>query len=297
MAEGCAWVDGSYVPISEARIPILEAGFLRSDVTYDVVAVWRGKFFRLEDHLGRFETACRAIRLTPPMPRREIREILLEVVRRSGLRDAYVEMIVSRGVPSPGQRDLRGFQPRFYAYAIPYVSIAGCDQPRPGTGVIIARDVRRTPPGAIDPTVKNFQWGDFTRGLLEAYDRGAWLPILTDGDGKITEGPGFNVFVVADGGLHTPARGVLLGITRRTVVEIAREDGLDVEVHDVRTSLLYRAEEIFLTSTAGGLIPVATLDGEPVGRRCPGPITSSIREKYWAWHDDPRFATPVDYAA
>lgn len=295
LGRGCAWIDGSYVPMSEARISILDAGFLRSDLTYDVVAVWKGKFFRLENHLDRFEKGCTGIRVRPPLARDQMRQILIEVVRRSGLRDAYVEMIVSRGIPSPGQRDLRRFAPQFFAYAIPYQSIVGLDEPGTGTDVVVARDVRRTPPDAIDPTVKNFQWGDFTRGILEAYDRRAWLPILTDGDGKLTEGPGFNVFVVADRILHTPARGVLEGITRRTVMEIAAEVGLDVEVHDVPTSMIYRAAEIFLTSTAGGVVPVATLDGEAVGNECPGPITGRILETYWAWHDDPRFATPVAY--
>jgi branched-subunit amino acid aminotransferase/4-amino-4-deoxychorismate lyase len=155
--------------------------------------------------------------------------------------------------------------------------------------------VRRTPSGAVDATVKNFQWGDLIRALFEAYDRGAWLPILTDGDGKITEGPGFNVFVVKDDRIHTPARGVLLGITRRTAIEIAEHEGFTVEVDDLPTSLVYEADEIFLTTTAGGIIPVRHLDGEPVGTSAPGPITTRIRETYWAWHDDPRFCTVVSY--
>jgi branched-chain amino acid aminotransferase len=293
--EGCAWIDGQYMPISEARISILDTGFTRSDLTYDVVGVWDGKFFRLEDHLDRLEKACRAIRLRLPMPRERMREIVTEVVALSGLRNAYAAMIVSRGVPAPGERDPRRFQPRFYSYAIPYIWVVRPEQQEVGTDVIVARDVRRTPPGAIDPAVKNYQWGDFIRGLFEAYDRDARLAILTDGDGKVTEGPGFNVFVVMDGCLHTPARGVLLGITRKTVIEIAEDDGLTVEIDDLPTSMLYRADEIFLTSTAGGVMPVRQLDGRPVGTRCPGPITTRIREQYWAWHSDPRFVTAVDY--
>src|SRR5207247_5915673 len=113
-AAGCAWIDGEYVPIGEARIPILDVGFVRSDLTYDVVGVWQGRFFRLEDHLDRLERGCRKIRLAPPKSRDELREILIETVRRSGLREAYVEAIVTRGVPAPGERDPRRFQPRFY---------------------------------------------------------------------------------------------------------------------------------------------------------------------------------------
>jgi branched-chain amino acid aminotransferase len=294
--EGHAWIDGEYVPISEAKISILDTGFVWSDVTYDVVAVWEGKFFRLEDHLDRFEKACEALRLVLPMSRDHIREIVTEVVRRSGIKNSYVAMILTRGVPTPGERDPRKFRPRFYAYAIPYIWIVRPEQQEVGTDIIVTRDVRRTPAGAINPTAKNFQWGDFIRGLFEAYDRGAWLAVLPDGDGNITEGAGFNVFAVRDGRLYTPARGVLLGITRQTAIDIANEEGIPVEVDFVPTSLLYEADEIFLTSTGGGVVPVATLDGNPVGAGRPGPITTRIRDKYWAWHDDPRFTTPVDYA-
>jgi branched-chain amino acid aminotransferase len=294
-AAGCAWVDGEYVPIGEAQISILEVGFVRSDVTYDVVAVWKGRFFRLDDHLDRVCRSCELLRLDPGVSREELRAILFECVRRSGLRDAYVEIVVSRGVPTPGDRDPRNWQNRLYAYAIPYVWIVRPETQERGTDVVVARDTRRIPPGAVDPTIKNFQWGDFTRSLFEAYDRGAWLSILTDGDGQVTEGPGFNVFVVDGKSLFTPARGVLQGVTRKTVLEIASTMDLEVRVEDLPTSLLYCADEIFLSSTAGGIMPVATLDGDAVGSACPGPITTKIQNTYWEWHTDPRLSDEVDY--
>jgi len=292
---GCAWIDGEYVPVHEAKIPLLETGFVRSDATYDVVAVWRGRFFLLEDHLDRLERSCELIRLTPPISRSRMTEIMNAVVARSGLRDAYVEAIVTRGVPSAGERDPRRFQPRFYAFAIPYVWIACPDVADVGTDVVIARDTRRIPPGSIDPRVKNFQWGDFIRGLFEAYDRDALLPILTDAEGDVAEGPGFNVFALVDGELRTPDHGVLEGITRLTVLDIAAELGIRTRVARLPARDLARAHEILLSSTAGGVMPVARLDGAPVGDGRPGPITTRIRDTYWAWHEDPRFATPIRY--
>jgi branched-chain amino acid aminotransferase len=294
-ADGWAWIDGEYLPMSEARISILDTGFVRSDLTYDVVGVWGGKFFRVDDHLDRLERGCEALRLEMPMGRTEVFEILHEVVKRSGLREAYVETIVTRGVPERGERDPRRLKPRLYAYAIPYVWIVGPELQKAGTKVVVARDTRRTPRRAMDPTVKNFQWGDFIRGLFEAYDRDAWLPILTDGDGNVTEGPGFNVFAVVEGVLYTPALGVLEGITRMTVCEIAAAEGIETRVEQVPVSALYRASELFLTSTAGGVMPVRELDGQPVGMNCPGSATTAIRDRYWKWHDDPRFTTQIDY--
>lgn len=292
-AAGCAWIEGAYVPIGEARIPILDTGFTRSDLTYDVVAVWEGRFFRLDDHLDRLFRGCSRLRLPVPAPREEIRAIMLETVRRAGLRSAYVEVVVTRGVPGPGERDPRRWTPRLYAYAIPYVWIQGPELQSRGAAAVVTRGVRRIPPGAVDPTVKNFHWGDLVRGLFEAYDRDAVLPILPDGDGLITEGPGYNVFAVIDGVLHTPGRGVLEGITRRTVLEIAARDGLPVEVGDLPVNDLYRATELFCTSTAGGVMPITTLDDSPIASGSPGPITTKIRTTYWDLHTDPANTTPV----
>jgi branched-chain amino acid aminotransferase len=295
-ASGCAWIDGEYLPIAQARIPILDSGFVRSDLTYDVVGVWEGSFFRLPDHLARLEQGLTRIRLHSPFSSEEIQQILFEVVRRSSLREAYVESIITRGVPGPGERDPRKWTPHFYAYAIPYVWIVPLERQRVGTQAIVARDTYRIPPGAVDPKVKNFHWGDLVRGLFEAYDRDAWLPILTDGEGSVTEGPGFNVFALVDGQLLTPRDGVLEGITRKTVIELAHEADVEMVVGELSVDALYRASELFFTSTAGGVMPVTTLDGKPVGDGRPGAVTMDIRTHYWDLHRDPRYALPVDYS-
>jgi branched-chain amino acid aminotransferase len=295
-ANGCAWIERQYVPITEARIPILDAGFVRSDCTYDVAAVWKGRFFRLDDHIDRLFAGCGRIRLAPPASKDEIRSIMVETVRRSEIRDAYVEVVVTRGVPTPGERDPRRWTPRLYVYAIPYVWIVRPELQDAGTvNVVVARNTRRIPAGSVDPTVKNFHWGDLVRGLYEAYDRGGWLAIMPDGDGLVTEGAGFNVFALISGELYTPARGVLLGITRRTVLEIADQLGIPVHVTDMPVGDLYRADEVFLTSTAGGVMPVGNLDGLPVGAGGAGPVTTRIRQQYWNLHQDPALSFAVDY--
>jgi branched-chain amino acid aminotransferase len=294
-ASGCAWVEGEFVPIAEARVPILDTGFARSDLTYDVVAVWDGRFFRLDDHLDRLQRGCQRLRLPLPLSPHEMREILIETVRRSMLRYAYVEAIVTRGVPTEGGRDPRLLRPRFYAYAIPYVWIADLEQQEHGVALVIARDTFRTPVDSFDPTVKNFQWGDFVRASFEAYDRGARFPVLTDRAGLVTEGAGYNVFAVVDGVLRTPASGALRGITRQTVLEIAADEGIQAKATDLSVSQFSHADEIFLSSTAGGIMPVATLDGDRVGQNVPGPITSRVRKRYWELHSDARYTLPVDY--
>jgi branched-chain amino acid aminotransferase len=294
--DGAAFVDGEYVPIDEARIPIVDTGFSRSDVTYDVVAVWDGAFFRLADHLRRFERSCAELRLTLPYDRAGITAILMQLVRLSGLRRSYVEVICTRGVSRRGVRDPRTFENRFYAYAIPYVWLLPEEDTEGGMHAILARTALRIPPSSVDPTVKNFHWGDLTRALFEAYDRGGTHPILLDRDGLVTEGAGYNVFAVVDGRLLTPAAGVLEGITRMTILELAAEDDPRPEAVALSEEQLRRATEVFATSTAGGVMPVVSLDGEAVGDGRPGPVTRRLRARYWAAHADPRYATTVDYS-
>jgi branched-chain amino acid aminotransferase len=229
-ADGAAFLDGRFVPVAEARVPILDWGFLRSDATYDVAHVWRGSFFRLEDHLDRFERAMERLRLRPPYDRAEVREILIECVRLSGLRDAYAEVICTRGIPQPGSRDPRDCANNLFAFAVPFVWIADPLKQERGLHAIIG-PVQRIQPGSVDPTIKNYHWLDLEVGLFEAYDRGGETVILVDREENVVEGPGFNVFVVKDGGMATPSEGVLEGITRKTVIELA--DELGVPLHGV----------------------------------------------------------------
>ncbi|WP_419552924.1 aminotransferase class IV [Candidatus Poriferisodalis sp.] len=294
-SKGCAWIQGEFVPIGDARIPLLDVGFSRSDVTYDVVAVWDGKFFRLDEHLDRFERSMKHLHLNLDVDRQQIAQILHECVRRSGLRESYVDMIATRGWPGHESRNPWTFRNQFYAYAIPYVWIVEPDKQEAGSHLIIARDTVRIPETSVDPTVKNFHWGDLTRGAFEARERGGSVVVLPDLEGNLTEGPGFNIFLVADGQLCTPDAGVLEGITRRTILELAAELGLPTHVAPIPIGDAGRADEAFMTSTAGGVMPVTMIDGQPLGDGTPGPVTTQLRQAYWNAHDDPRWTTPISY--
>ncbi len=294
LADGVAYMEGVYQPIAEAKIPILDWGFLRSDATYDVVHVWRGRFFRLDAHLDRFAQSMEKGRFKLPLSRGQIAAILHECVTRTGLREAYVEMACTRGTPPAGSRDPRDAKNRFLAFAVPFVWVATEEQRARGLHMIIA-SVRRIPADSVDPTMKNYHWHDLTGGLLEALDRGGETVVLTDGSGIITEGPGFNVFVARDGRITTPGRGVLEGITRRTVLELCAEEKISAAAGVVTVDDLRAADEIFITSTAGGVIPVTQLDGKPVGDGGPGPLNRRIFDLYWSRHEDPNWSTPVSY--
>ena len=295
--QGCAYVDGNYVAPEDAKVSVFDWGFLHSDATYDVAHVWQGKFFRLDDHLERFFQSMKRLRLDPGLARDEVRAVMHECVRRAALRDAYVEVLCTRGLPAPGSRDPRTCANRFMAFAIPFVWIADPDKQRRGIDMAVS-GIQRIAPASVDPRVKNYHWLDMVMALFDAYDAGRETAVLVDAAGNIAEGPGFNVFAVVDGALVTPESGVLEGVSRRTVIELARAQGLRVEMRSLPVAELRRASEVFLSSTGGGVIAIARLDGVPVGGRPPGefgPVTARLQAAYWALHDDPRYVEPVRY--
>jgi branched-chain amino acid aminotransferase len=292
--QGCAFVRGQYLPIAQASIPITDWGFLRSDATYDVVTVWEGAFFRLDAHLERFRRSCQRWRLDPGLTDEQVAEVLAQCVRLSGLRSSYVEMICTRGQPPWGSRDPRLAVNQFYAFAVPFVWIANAQQREQGLHVKVS-DVQRIPAASVDPSAKNYHWNDLTMGLLGALDAGADTVLLVDGQGNVVEGPGFNVFCVSGGALVTPDQGMLEGISRRTVIEIAQSLGLEVQLRTLPADELRGAQEVLLSTSGGGVLPVTKVDQQVIADGTPGPITRQLVQTYWAWHADPAYSRAIDY--
>src|SRR3954468_1719385 len=146
-----------------------------------------------------------------------------------------------------------------------------------GAHLIVAK-TPRIGDDSVDPRVKNFHWGDMTRALFEAQDQGAESCVLLDREGFVTEGPGFNVFAVTDGAVATPDRGVLEGITRLSVIELCAKLGIACEARRLPAEELRQADEVFITSTAGGVMGVTRLDGRILGNDRPGPLTERVRD-------------------
>ena len=289
--QGSAYVDAKIVPISEAKISLLDWGFLRSDATYDVVHVWEGRFFRLNDHLERFFSSMEKLRMSIPYTREELQLVLSNCVKASGLREAYVEMITTRGLPKPGSRDPRTCTNQFFAFAIPFVWITKSPK---GLHLVVSNK-QRIPVESIDPVVKNYHWLDFVMGLFEAYDRGGETTAVVDSQGNIMEGPGFNIFAVKDSMITTPASGVLEGITRKTAIELATEYGYKVVRGNLVPEYVRSADEVFATSTAGGIMPITKIDDKIVGKGTMGPITQKLQSAYWSLHSNPQYSLEIDY--
>jgi len=292
---GCAFADGAFVALADAKISLFDWGFTRSDATYDVASCWKGAFFRLDTHMDRFFASLDRMRLAIPYSRAELREILHGCVRAARLPDAYVAMVCTRGVPPKGARDPRLATNRFYAYALPFVWIAPPEKQALGIDLHISERVRISPE-SVDPRVKNYHWIDLVQSLFDAYDRGRDTSCVVDAQGNIAEGPGFNVFMVKGGAVHTADRGVLEGVSRRTAIELCGRLGLPLHIAPLPAAEFRRADEVFLTSTGGGILPIARLDGVPLPQ-FPGPVSKRLQDAYWAMHDEAAYRDVVDYGA
>jgi branched-chain amino acid aminotransferase len=291
---GSVFIEGDWKPLSEAKVSLFDWGFTRSDATYDVASVWKGAFFRLDDHLDRFFASLAKMRMSIPYDRAQVRAILHGCVRAGGLKDAYVAMVCTRGVPPRGARDPRLATNRFYAYALPFVWIAPPEKQAQGIDLHVSRRIRIAP-GSVDPTIKNYHWIDLVQSMFDAYDRGADTSCVVDAQGHVAEGPGFNVFMVRDGVVRTPDRGVLEGISRKTVIELCGALGIALRVEPIPAADLASADEVFISSTGGGVLPIAKIDGKPLAGSFPGPVTRRLQDAYWALHDDPSHRDPVEY--
>ena len=149
----------------------------------------------------------------------------------------------------------------------------------------------------MDPSIKNFGRLDFVRAMSEAYEKGSQYAVLLDGDGLVTEGRGWNIFALTEGRLISPEKGVLEGITRRTVLELSEQLNVEATLGKLHVDALRGADEVFLTSPAGGIMPVRVIDDKPVGDGAPGPVTKRLTTLYWDLHKNPDYTTADDYGA
>lgn len=229
-----------------------------------------------------------------PYSRAEIESVLSTCVALSGHKSAYVEMICTRGGSPTFSRDPRQAENRFIAFAVPFGSVANKEQLERGLHVAISNTVRISPK-SVDPAIKNYHWLDLVKGLFDAYDYGAETALIVDTNDNIAEGPGFNVFTVKHSSLKTPSYSVLPGITRQTVFDLCHELDLSVTACDVNRDELKSADEVFITSTAGGIMSVTKVDENSIGNGKVGSVTRRLTDLYWQKHTDPEWSTLISY--
>ena len=293
MDEGCVFIGGEYVSPEDARMSIFDAGFVWGDTVYDMTSSWAGWFFMLDEHLERFARSCAGFQLENPYGADDMRRILAECVARSARDNCHVKFQLTRGVIQGGAHDPRLGAPEFVAHATPYVWIWGEDKCRNGAALHVS-GVERVSSKAIDARFKNYNRADFVQARFEAYDQGCDDALLVGPDGALTEGPDYNIFVAKDGGVATPDANVLEGITRRAVAELCREDGIPFSYRRLEPEELRSADEVFASTTAGGVMPVIRIGDRPVGNGHAGLLTGHLKSRYWSRREEGWHGTRVE---
>ncbi len=272
------YLNGRYLPLAQAQVSVLDRGFLFGDGVYEVIPVYNGHPFRLEQHLERLEHSLAAIRLPLDWPRARWAEVIREVVARNGAGHQSVYLQVTRGEqPKRDHRFPEQVHPTVFVMSSPFASDPAKPLALTGICAVTVPDDRW-----LHCDIKAISLLANVMLKQAAIDRGADEAILVR-EGCITEGAVSNVFVVVDGVVHTAPKSALIlgGITRDLMVELARQSGIPLREEAVNLEQLKRASELWISSSSRELVPVVELDGRPVGDGHAGPICKQLAQAYF----------------
>jgi D-alanine transaminase len=274
-----AYFDGRFLPVGEVRISPLDRGFLFSDSVYEVLPAYGGRPFRFVEHVDRLNRSCREIRIDPPHTHAEWARILTELAARNGGGEIYLYVHVTRGAENDRNHAMpKGLRPTVFAMAMPLPAL---------TDTVKANGV--TAATMPDPRwkrcdIKSTSLLGNVLAKTAAVEAGAFEAILL-ADGWLREGSSTSVIVVKDGALHAPPDGpeILPGTTRALVFELAARLGIPTHVAPVPEAALRSADEVLLAFATRGVLPVTTIDGQPVGAGRPGPAWQRLFAAFHAY--------------
>ncbi|MBS0632251.1 MAG: branched-chain-amino-acid transaminase [Verrucomicrobia bacterium] len=274
------YLDGKFVDDSEAKISVFDHGLLYGDGVFEGIRLYGGNIFRLDEHLERLENSAKAIMLKLPHTRQEISDLTCETCRQNNLTDAYIRLVITRGVGDLGLAPWLCPKPSMFIIAS---KISLYPQEHYDNGLsIVTVPTRRINPAALPPTIKSLNYLNNILGKIEARQFGALEAIMLNDQGYIAECTADNVFIVAKGEIVTPAasQGALKGITRSAILDIGKALNIPVRESDMTRYDVWCADECFLTGSGAEVIPVVKLDGREIGAGKPGPITKRVLAEF-----------------
>jgi branched-chain amino acid aminotransferase len=274
------WIDGAVVEGSQARIPVTDHGFLYGDGVFEGIRLYNRRIFRFDDHLSRLASGARCLGLTIPGGVEAVRRIVIDTARVHARDDAYLRLIVSRGEGPLGIDPTRCVNPRIVCIA-DQVSLYPEEKIRAGIALVTS-SLRKPAPDVLDPRVKSLNYLNSALAKQEARRQCADEALLLNAAGQVVEASVANVFAVRSGRLLTPpaSDGALEGLTRDTVLDLAREQRVPTEERTLGRFDLLAAEEVFLTGTGARIVAVGSLDGIGIGKGGPGPITRRLCQAF-----------------
>ena len=270
------YLDGKFVESDDAKISVFDHGLLYGDGVFEGIRLYGGNIFRLEEHLERLEFSAKAIMLQMPLAREQLSWATCETCRQNQLTDAYIRLVVTRGVGDLGLAPWLCPKPSLFIIASK-ISLYPKEYYDNGLAIVTV-PTRRISPAALPPTIKSLNYLNNILGKIEARQFGALEAIMLNDQGYVAECTADNIFVVHKGEIVTPAasQGALKGITRSTIIDIARDLKLRLRETDLTRYDVWCADECFLTGSGAEVIPVVKLDGREIGNGRPGPITQKV---------------------
>jgi len=284
MAESVVYIDGKFLPESEAKISVFDHGFLYGDGVFEGIRAYNGVVFKLGEHVDRLYDSARFLNIEIPMSKEELIHAILETVRRNGLKSCYIRVIVTRGVGDLGLDPRRCRKPTVIIIAKPMARLLG-EKPIS----LIISSVRRDGIDATNHQAKSLNYLNSVLAKMEAINAGADDAVMLDNRGFVSEATAENIFIVKGGKIITPppSSGILMGITRECVIEIAKRLGYEVVEREITPFEVMTADEVFLTGTAAEIVPVERVNGRRIGLRVPGPITERLMREFDGLKNDP----------
>ena len=274
------YLNGEYVPRSQAKVSVFDHGLLYGDGVFEGIRAYSKRVFKLNEHVARLYDSARAIDLKIPHTKQEFAELILETCRRNKLTDAYIRPIVTRGVGDMGLNPLKCKEPTVIIVAYPFAPLYG-DKYERGMRLVTA-SVRRNPPDCISPNIKSLNYLNNILAVIQSNQKGADEALFLDKEGYVSEASADNIFVIKGGKVFTPPTVTNLnGITRATVLELCEKMKLPTKETQMTLFEVYSADEVFMTGTAAEVTPVREVDRRQIGAGMRGPITKALQAAFF----------------
>jgi branched-chain amino acid aminotransferase len=274
------YINGTLYPKEEAKVSVFDHGLLYGDGVFEGIRCYNGNIFKLEEHIDRLYDSAEAISLQIQLGRDQLKDAIVSTLKANNLKDSYIRLVVTRGVGKLGLDPFNCETPQLIIIT-DTIQLYPKELYEKGLDAIIVQTIRNHSK-ALNPTIKSMNYLNNILAKIECLRAGAAEGIMLNTDGYVAECTGDNIFIVKDNEIFTPpvSAGILIGITRNVVIELAKEANITVKEEQLTEDDLYNADECFLTGTAAEIIPVANIDGRKIATGKPGKITLSLLKKY-----------------
>ena len=286
-------IDGKYYPKSQAKISVYDHGLLYGDGVFEGIRAYNGVVFKLKEHIDRLYRSARVIMLDIPLTKEEMMKAVIETLRKNNFRDAYIRLLVTRGVGDLGLDPRNSPKPTVIVIT-DVIRLHSTEAKEKGIRAMIVW-VKRDPVDATSHEVKSLNYLNSIMGKIEANIAGFDEAICLDKNGHLSEGIGENLFIVKDGKVLTPptSTGALVGITRDVIMKLAEKLGYEAIEKTITPTDLFTADEAFFTGTAAEVVPIVEVNKRIIGDGTPGPIIRRLMQEFENIIHDPKEGTPI----